>query len=93
MKQYIVICQNDDGNYVQSTRRRFFTREEAEKRMGPTAVSRRPVVAEVPAVALNERGYPLKDEDGTLVSMYVGEPHEPTLILTEEGEQTMRRFK
>ena len=60
MQQYIVICQDDNGNYVQPTRRRM-SEEQAEYRAKGVDASRRAVVVEVPSVALDEDGYPLKD--------------------------------
>jgi hypothetical protein len=63
--QYIVICLDDEGRYVQGTRCRMSKRQ-ADKRAEGIAPSRRPVVVEVPAVALDEEGYPLRDEEGRM---------------------------
>ena len=57
--QYIVICKDDDGIYVQTTRRRFMYVEDALNRLRGYAPSRHAVYVEVPAVEVDEEGYPL----------------------------------
>lgn len=89
--QYIVICLDDEGHYVQATSRRF-SRKAAQGRTVGIATGRRPVVVEVPAVALDEDGSPARREDGSIVPMYIGEPDEPTVMLTEEGRRTLSRM-
>ena len=59
--QFIYICLDDDGIYVQSTRRRFMYPEDALSRISGVAKSRLPVMVEVPAVEVDEEGYPVED--------------------------------
>ena len=65
-KQFIILCLQDSDLYeepksnwiyVQTSRRRF-SEEEARDRMKFIATGRRPVIVEVPPVALDEEGYP-----------------------------------
>jgi hypothetical protein len=64
--QYIYICLDDDGRYIQASRRRR-TRKEAEERMKGCAPSRNPFVARVPAVVIDDEGLPIRDDMGRLV--------------------------
>jgi hypothetical protein len=66
--QFIIICLEDtnlDGEfpkYVQPTRKRFLTRQEAEQRMAVIADSRYPVAVEVKGMKLDDNGYPLDSQ-------------------------------
>ena len=61
--QWICVCKDDGGNYVQTTRRRYPNtpegREEASKRIEAAAELRRPMTVLVPGVPLDEEGYPI----------------------------------
>lgn len=65
--QYIVICLNDSdpnfpkdsATYVQATRKRFTEHSKAYKVLEGIAETRFPLVVEVPAVPIDEDGYPI----------------------------------
>lgn len=62
--QFIIICLEDTGidgefpKYIQATRKRFLTKEDAEQRMTVLADSRFPVVVQVEGMKIDENGYP-----------------------------------
>ena len=66
MNHYIVICLDDDGRYVQGTRKRF-TKKEAEKYAKSVDKDRYPVVVAVPALEADSLGYPVRNRDGSFV--------------------------
>lgn len=62
--QYIVICLKDKteqhpATYVQPSRKRYTKEEDAIDRTKSIAPSRNPVVVEVPEIELDEKGYPI----------------------------------
>jgi len=66
--QFIIICLEDTGldgefpKYVQPTRKRFLTKEDAEQRMTVLAASRFPVVVKVMGTKLDEKSYPINNQ-------------------------------
>jgi len=68
MNNQFIICLEDTGfdgefpKYIQSTRKRFLTKEDATQRMQVIADSRYPVVVEVEPMELNDEGYPLDSQ-------------------------------
>lgn len=55
--QFIVLCLDDDGRYVQTTRRRFDVWAVTEY-ADSIAESRKALIVSVNAVELDENGYP-----------------------------------
>jgi hypothetical protein len=68
-EQFVILCLEDwkegggDPSYVQTTRRRFETSQEACEHMNGIAPSRMPTYAIVPAVEVNALGYPIIHAD------------------------------
>ena len=58
--QYLVFCQDDDGIYVQATRRRFPSHEAAGRYAETVAPTRNPIVMADAAVPIDEDDYPLE---------------------------------
>lgn len=62
--QFIVICLKDSSpehpkTYVQPSRRRHLSEDEAQKYKNGIAPSRQPVIVQVPEVRLNDWNYPV----------------------------------
>jgi len=62
--QYIIIClkdstPDDQKTFVQATRQRFLTIDEAEHRTEMYSPERQATVVSVPSVKINDLGYPV----------------------------------
>ena len=66
MRNFIVINLDDDGCYVQATRKRFGM-EGAKKYASGVASERLPEVVLAPRLVLDEHDYPVKDGDGKVI--------------------------
>lgn len=66
--QAIVICLKDStpehvATYVQASRRRFASAEDAQLYCDSVAASRNPTVVQVPFVKVDQDGYPTQQEE------------------------------
>lgn len=66
VNQFIVICLDDEGRYVQASLRRL-NESQAKDRVRGVHPSRSPIIVPVPAVVLDKRFYPERDENGHFI--------------------------
>jgi len=76
-KQYIIICLQDrieqhPATYVQTTRKRFVRKEDAEYRAQGISPERMAVVVEIPSVPIDKEGYPIYEKNPIGVTTRIG---------------------
>jgi len=57
----VVLCLDDDGQYVQATRKRFTSVTSGGCYARTVGLLRKPVVVAVPPLPCDEEGYPIKE--------------------------------